>query len=125
MELMLKVCAVVAVGSIAVLLLKRTLPEMSQIAEIALLVSLVVSSAGVLSRVVALLFELGNISGLSRELITPLIKTVGISIVTKLSCDVCRESGILSAATYVELLGGAVAVSFSAPLVFSILEKIN
>lgn len=125
MELILKVCAVVAVGSIAVLLLKRTLPEMSQTAELTLLIVLVASTAGVLGRVIEVIFELGNISGLSREFILPLVKAVGISIVTKLSCDVCREGGMLSAATYVEILGGAVAVSLSAPLIFGLLGKFN
>ncbi len=123
MESLLKVCAIALVGACAVSGLRKSLPEMSVAATLATLVALVFTAAGVIGTVIKFVYELAGSAGISDELIRPLIKTVGVSIVTKLACDVCRESGIISAASYIELVGGAVAISFSVPLMMSVLGQ--
>ncbi len=125
MEVVLKVCALSIVGAITVVLLRRTLTEMSVAASLVLLGALVFCAAGAIGRVIELVFELAEYAGLSENLLTPLIKALGISIITKLSSDLCRESGVVSAASYIELLGGAVAISFAIPLMFGLLGQIT
>ena len=125
MEIILKLSALAILGATVVSLLRRTLPEMSVVASLATLGVLVTVAAGAVLHVMELISELSAFAGLSESLIKPIIKVLGISIVTKLAADLVKESGILSAATYIELVGGAVAISFATPLIFSLLGQIT
>lgn len=125
MEVVIKVSVLAVFGAIIIVSLRRTVPELSVTASVALLAVLVLGAAGALGRVVALVYELAEWAGIDDKLIEPIVKTLGISIVTRLASDMCRESGVLSAASYVEFVGGAVAVSFAIPLMFGLLSQIT
>ena len=125
MEVVIKVSALAVLGTIIIVLLRRTLPEMSVIMSVALTVVLIICTVGAISRVVSLIYELATWASIDRELVEPLVKTLGISITSRLASDMCKESGVLSVASYIELLGGAVAISLAAPLMFGILGQIT
>lgn len=125
MEIVIKVSALAVIGAISVVLFRRTLPEMSVIMSVSLIVVLILCACGAISRAVSLIYELAAWASIERELVEPLVKTLGISIVSRLSSDMCKESGVLAVASYIELLGGAVAISFAAPLMFGILGQIT
>ncbi len=125
MEIVIKVSAIAVLGAIIVVSLRKTVPELSVTVSIALIGALVFGAAGALGRVVALIYELAKWARIDAELVEPLVKTLGISIVARLASDMCRESGVQSAASYVELVGGAVAVSFAIPLMFGLLGQIT
>ncbi len=125
MEVIMKLSAIAVFGAIAIVALRRTLPEMSVILSVTLVAALVFSAAGVILKVVTFVFELADFAGIEREMTEPLIKTLGISIVVKLASEMCRESGVAAAATYIELVGGGVAISFAIPLVFGLLGQIS
>ena len=125
MELLLKLCAIAGVGAVMVPLLRKTVPEMSVVATVATLLALVFVATGAIGAVVAFIYELSQKAGIREELLRPLVKCVGISIVARLACDICREAGIAAAATYIELVGGAVAVLIVAPLMMTLLGQIT
>ena len=122
METLLKVCSLSLVGIFTVNGLKRTLPEMSAAATLALLLGLVTIAAGVLGKCVMLISELAEGAGISEKLMTPLMKCVGVSIVSKISGDLCRDSGMSAVASYIELVGGAVAIVIAMPLMLTVLK---
>ena len=122
METLLKVCALSLVGIFTVNGLKRTLPEMSAAATLALLLGLVAVAAGAVGKCVMLISELAEGAGISESLMTPLLKCVGVSIVSKIGGDLCRDSGMSAVASYIELVGGAVAIVISMPLMFTVLK---
>ena len=125
MELMLKICAIALVGVIACAVISRTLPEMSIAATLATQFAVIFVASGTIGSVIKFIYALAEKGGISDALILPLMKTVGISIVTKLACDMCRDSGVSAVASYIELCGGAVAISFSIPLMMSVIEQIT
>ncbi|MBQ2839986.1 MAG: hypothetical protein IJE70_01415 [Oscillospiraceae bacterium] len=125
MEIVLKVCAIAVVGALSVTVLKRSLSEMAVAATVTTLIVIVLTSAGLIGTVIKLVYELAGRAGISSELLQPLIKCVGISIVTKLGCDVCRDGGVSSAATYIEFVGGAAAIVIAAPLMMTVLDMIT
>ncbi len=122
METLLKVCALSLVGMLTVNMLKRTLPEMSAAATLALLLGLVAVAAGAVGKCVMLIYELAEGAGISESLMTPLMKCVGVSIVSKIGGDLCRDSGMSAVASYIELVGGAVAIAISMPLMLTVLK---
>ena len=98
---------------------------MAVAATVTTLIVIVLTSAGLIGTVIKLVYELAGRAGISSELLQPLIKCVGISIVTKLGCDVCRDGGVSSAATYIEFVGGAAAIVIAAPLMMTVLDMIT
>ena len=125
MEVVIKVSVLAMLGAIAIGALRRSLPEMSVVLSITLVSALVFSTAGAILKVITLIFELSDWAGIERDLVEPLVKTLGISIVARLASDMCRESGVSAASSYIELVGGGVAISFSIPLVFGLLGQIS
>ncbi|MBR3848811.1 MAG: hypothetical protein IKM21_05930 [Oscillospiraceae bacterium] len=125
MEVVIKVSALAVFGAIIIVSLRRTVPELSVTASVALLAVLVLGAVGALGRVVTLIYDLAAWASIDDKLVEPIVKTLGISIVSRLASDMCRESGVQSAASYVELVGGAVAVSFAIPLMFGLLSQIT
>ena len=125
MEVVIKVSALAVFGAIIIVSLRGTVPELSVTASVALLAVLVLGAVGALGRVVTLIYDLAAWASIDDKLVEPIVKTLGISIVSRLASDMCRESGVQSAASYVELVGGAVAVSFAIPLMFGLLSQIT
>ncbi len=125
MEIIIKVCAVAIFGSVAVLAVRRILPEMALSVSIVLLVFVFIFALGAVEKVLSFVFVLSENAGINKELTSPLVKVLGISIITKLATDVCREAGVLAAASCIELLGGCVAIALAFPLMMSLLSQIT
>ena len=70
-----------------------------------------------LSAALALLDELAQLSGLSEELLEPVVKTVALSILTRLTAEICRAAGEGGVAAFVETAGTVLALVAALPLV--------
>lgn len=125
MEVFVKVSALAVLGVVIIVTLRRTLPEMSLVVSVSLICTLVMCAAGVLAEMGAFIEKLAGWANIETELAEPLVRTLGISIIARLASDMCRESGVIAAASVVEILGGAVAVSLAAPLIFGLLGQIT
>lgn len=125
MELFVK-CAVVAViCAVAAMTLRRHVPEISLILVLTGGILLFGAVSGVLSRVIQFLRELASAAGIAPDVLAPLFKATAIAILTKIACDVCRESGAGSLASVVELCGCLVAVLLSLPLLTSVMQLVT
>ena len=60
--------------------------------------------------------ELSEFSGLGGEYLRPLVKAVGIGVVTQIACAVCCDGGHTTLAKTVELCGVCGAVLLTLPL---------
>lgn len=69
--------------------------------------------------------ELNELSGLGGEYLQPLIKTVGIGIVTQIACAVCADCGQNALSKASELCGTAAALCTSLPLLRAVLDLIG
>lgn len=121
----MKAAAGAVCGSVLCLLLKRELPELS------LALALTVSAAGA---VLALelfggLRELWDLAeecaGLSPAVLGPVMKCVGVGVLTRLAADLCRDAGQSAVSGAVELCGTACAMTMALPLIRSFLQMIN
>ena len=80
---------------------------------------------GAASAVRALLDELGERAGLSPAVLDPVIKTVGIAILTRISAEVCRDAGEGALAAFVETAGAVLALWVALPLLRAVLETVT
>lgn len=98
------------------MLLKRTNPDM------ALLLALAVCGAALLLLVEPLeeirdfLTQLADGGQLPVELFAPLVKTVGVALVSRTGSDLCRDAGEGAMASLVETAGTVIAILVSLPL---------
>ena len=125
LELMLKLTAVGVVGAFFSLLLRDRVPEQALLVAVtsALVVLLLLGDA--FDQWFSYLDRLMDASGLSREILAPLLKTVGISILCKFGGDLCREAGAKAAAGGIELGGTLLCLLLSMPLLMSLLNLLE
>lgn len=125
MTLLLKAAITGITGAILSMLLKRSAPELGLAVSVA--VSLMAAALAMelvsgLSEVLSLVKEQ---TGLSPAVIGPVMKCVGVGIVTRISADVCKDAGQSAAASAVELCGAACALVTALPLIRALLKMIS
>lgn len=116
MELVVKVAAVALIAALCTLLIKSKNSEQAFMLGIAAAVVIVAATAGFLSEIIDFLKELIELSNLSGAVFLPVIKCIGIAIITKLSCELCKDAGQAGIASAVEYIGAVAAVYTTLPL---------
>ena len=69
-----------------------------------------------------LMEELALLAGLDRGVVEPVLKTVVLSVVTRLTSEVCRSAGEGGIASFVETAGTVLALAAALPLVRGVVE---
>lgn len=116
MEIVIKIAAVALVAALCTLLIKSKNSEQAFMLGIAAAVLLTSAAAGFLSEIIDFIKELIDLSNLSGTVFLPVIKCVGIAIITKLSCELCKDAGQAGIASAVEYIGSVAAVYTALPL---------
>jgi stage III sporulation protein AD len=79
----------------------------------------------VMTAVLSFIRSLSETAGISPAVLSIILKTVGISIVTKLSSDICRDAGQASLSSGVEFAGAVTAIYVALPLFRAVINMIN
>ena len=117
MEWMVKVAAVAIAAAVLGTVLRKSTPELALLLALCAGLWITGVAAGGLGTVVALMEELAGLSGLSEELLEPVVKTVALSILTRLTAEICRSAGEQGIAAFVETAGSVLALAVALPLV--------
>lgn len=119
-------CAAAAIVSVLLILTLR-----GKNVEIATVLSLVccciigVSAASILSPVLDFLGKLERISLIDPEMITTLLKIVGIGMISELTMAVCSDSGNAAIGKMVQIASTALILYLSLPLFTALLELLE
>lgn len=81
--------------------------------------------AQALAGVIDCLDRLAELAGLDEALIRPVIKVVGLSVVTRVAGEVCRGVGESGIAAYIEVAGTFLALASALPLVSAVVERMS
>lgn len=117
MEVMGQVSAVALTAVVLGTVLRKQTPELALLLVVCAGIWMVSRVAVGLSAALALLDELAQLSGLSEELLEPVVKTVALSILTRLTAEICRAAGEGGVAAFVETAGTVLALVAALPLV--------
>ena len=117
MEAMVKLAAVGVTAVVLSAVLKKNTPELALLLALAAGLWILALAAAGLGAVKALMEELARQAGLSEVLLEPVVKTVALSILTKLTVEICRSAGEGGVAAFVETAGTALALLTALPLV--------
>ena len=114
---MVKVAAGAITAAVLGVVLRKNTPELALLLALAAGLWMVALVADGLGAVVALMEELTSLAGLSEELLEPVVKTVALSILTRLTAEVCKSAGEGVVAAFVETAGTVLALVVALPLV--------
>lgn len=117
MEAMVKLAAVGVTAVVLSAVLKKNTPELAVLLVLSAGLWMLAVVAGGLGAAAALMEELAQQAGLSETLLEPVVKTVALSILTKLTVELCRSAGEGGAAAFVETAGAVLALLAALPLV--------
>ena len=125
MEIITRAAAIAVVGSILALLLRRHAAEQSLLLTVATGVLIVWISATVASGLLEALRRLAEKGAVSTLYTAPVLKCVGIGLVTHLASQICADAGQGSTGAAVELCGTLCALYVSLPLIESLLATVE
>lgn len=125
MELIVRAAALALCAAFAALLLRRSAPELT-------LALSAVAAAVILAAAVGFLRGIGDLAdtarrsfGVAETYTLPMLKCLGIALVTKLTSELCRDASQSAAAAAVELAGAACALGVVLPLLNALLQTIG
>ncbi len=124
-ELMVKVAAAAVAAALCASVVRRGAPEVALTLVLAAGAWILFSLMGSLEGVVSLMKELSQLAGLDQSVVEPVFKTVVLSILTKLTSELCRAAGEGGLAAAVETAGTVLALAAALPLVRGVMELIE
>lgn len=124
MELGLKLAAGAAAAALCAVCLRRTAPEFSVVIAVAAGAWLLLNAAGVMTDVVHLMGRLAGLASVGQDVFLPVIRVVGLSILTHVTGELCRSAGEGGIAAVLQTAGTMLALAAAAPLIASVLELV-
>ena len=125
METMVQIAGLCLTASVMAALLRRDSPEFGLIVALAA----VLFGAALLLRgardAAALAEELLELTGLSSELLMPLLKVTAIALIVRISSALCVDAGQNALARTVETAGAFCAVGCALPLLRAVMDLIR
>lgn len=125
MDELFKISAAAVAAAMAALVIKRGSAEMSLALTLAALGCCCVLLLGLMRPSVERIRQLISSSKLPPAIFSPVLKCVGIGIVSRIASDICRDGGQAALASAVELAGAAGAVLAALPLMSTLLEMMG
>lgn len=120
-----KVTAFALVVALCAVTVRKQAQEVAMVLVLAGVTGILMYCMGLLSSIRGLMDALTEATQLSPAVAAPVIKTVGISILTRFGAEVCKDAKENGLATAVEIAGTAAALCLSAPLLQMVLDLIR
>ena len=124
METMLKVGAVAVIAALCAVMIKGTARQLALVLSLTAAAVILTLALGSVEDVVAMAEDLRDMAGLSPAVVAPVIKTVGISILTHIAAQVCKDAGEGGIAAVTETAGSALALCTTLPLLRAVLDTV-
>ena len=125
MESVVRLAAAAVAAALCAVVVKQHAREVGAVLALAAGALLLGAALGAIEGLPALADELGELIGLSPAVLAPVLKTVGIAILTRIAAELCRDAGEGGIAAAAETAGAAAAVLTALPLLRAVLSTIT
>lgn len=125
MEAVGKIAALAVAAALCAMVVRQNAREIGLVLALLAGALILGQALGAVEAIWTLLEELGERAGLSPAVLDPVIKTVGIGILTKISAEVCRDAKESGIAIFVETAGAALALYVALPLIRAVLDTVT
>lgn len=120
-----KIVALCLIGIVLILLLQKSHPEIAILLALSICGGVLLYSLSGMKAILALLEQMSLAGGLSEDLLRPLVKTVGIALVSRVGAELCRDANKGALATVVETAGAFSAIVVAIPLFAAVWELLR
>lgn len=124
METVTQVAALAVVSALCAAVVKKQLPDMALVLTIAGVTLILALAVTALRPIREALDALADRAGFSPAVLGPVIKTVGVALLTRVSAELCRDAKENGLAAAVEIAGGACALLVCLPLFEAVVQLI-
>ena len=125
MESIVKIAAMAVTAALCAVVVKKNVPEIGLALGLLAGALILFFSLSALEGVKDLMESLADTAGLSPAVLTPVVKTVGIAIITRIAAEVCRDAKEGGIAAFVEVAGAAGALFVCLPLMEAVLAMVE
>ena len=122
---MLKIAAIAVAAALCAVVVKKNVAELGMVLALCAGAIILSCSLGALEGVKELMDTLADTAGLSPAVLAPVVKTVGIAVLTRVSAELCRDAKEGGIAAFVETAGAAAALLVSLPLLKTVLSMVT
>lgn len=125
MAWLVKACAAAVTAAVLGVLLKKTNAELTLLLGLLTVVLIAMAALSFLQEIGQLLDEIYTMTDKSDMMLRPVLKCLAVSILTKLSADLCREAGQSAGASALELAGTVCSLRLTLPLLLQTMKLIG
>ena len=122
---MVKIAAIAVAAALCAVVVKKNVAELGMVLALCAGAIILSCSLGALEGVKELMDTLADTAGLSPAVLAPVVKTVGIAVLTRVSAELCRDAKEGGIAAFVETEGAAAALLVSLPLLKTVLSMVT
>ena len=122
---MVKIAAIAVAAALCSVVVKKNVAELGMVLALCAGAIILSCSLGALEGVKELMDTLADTAGLSPAVLAPVVKTVGIAVLTRVSAELCRDAKAGGIAAFVETAGAAAALFVSLPLLKTVLSMVT
>lgn len=120
-----KIAALAVTAALCAVVVRKQSPEIALVLALAAGTILMLQCAEGMSELLELLGRLTELGGLSASAVRPLVRVTGVSIVTHLTAEICRDAKEGGLAGAVEIAGTVLALTAAAPLLSAVLDTLS
>lgn len=124
METVTQVAALAVVSALCAVVVKKQLPDMGLVLAIGGVTLILALAMAAFRPIRELLDVLADRAGLSAAVLAPVVKTVGVALLTRVTAELCRDAKENGLASAVEIAGGACALLVCLPLFEAVVQLI-
>lgn len=125
MEYFIQALIVAVIGIVLGAVIKKSHKELALLLSIACCVMIGIFVIRLFEPILSFLTRLRTMANLEKGLLAPVMKAVGIGILTQITSRICADAGESAVATLVELCGSILALYVALPLLEAVLEMVE
>lgn len=125
MEYFIQALIVAVIGIVLGAVIKKSHKELAILLSIACCVMIGIFMIRLFEPILSFLTRLRTMANLEKGLLAPVMKAVGIGILTQITSRICADAGESAVATLVELCGSILALYVALPLLEAVLEMVE
>lgn len=125
MEVVGKMAALAVAAALCALVVRQSAREVGLVLSLAAGAIILAQALGAVEAIRSLMEELGDRAGLSPAVLDPVLKTVGIAVLTRVAAEVCRDAKESGIAAFVETAGAVMALYVALPLMRAVLDTVG
>lgn len=117
--------ALALIGAVLSMVLGKRSEHMGIMVTMAVVCMIAIMALNYIKPAIELIARLQVVGNLDQDMLSTLLKSVGIAMVTELATMVCADAGMTSAGKALQMLGAAVVLWLSIPLVERMLDLLQ